>query len=52
MMPDRVLSVTGSPNFEAFVAVDMMSIDPDPTTGLILKPTDGGEYPAQVVLRS
>ena len=32
----RVSSITGRPNFDPLVAVEVIAIDPSPTSGLIL----------------
>ena len=51
-MAERVSSVTGSPNLEALVAVDVVSMEPAPTTGLIRSPMDGVEPEQDVLSRS
>lgn len=46
----RVSSITGRPNFDPLVAVEVIAIDPSPTSGLILRAILAGLIPSQDVL--
>ena len=49
MIRPLVSSVNGRPNLDNFVAVDIIAIDPAPTTGLTRNPMLGDLHPLQLV---